>query len=101
MSLVINVLGVRPARCLRDERFAGIRANADVLRGKRRESTLCTTFVVLIDNWFIQDEPDTSCVEQLHVSPKEAFNKFKGKQIIGKPADFSDRVSNKPKTGYQ
>lgn len=50
---------------------------------------------------YCEDETDTSCVEQLHISPKEAYNKFKGKQIVGKPADFSDHVSNKPKTGYQ
>jgi len=40
-------------------------------------------------------------VEQLHISAKEAFNKFKGKQIVGKPVDFSDRLSNKPRTGYK
>ena len=61
---------------------------------------LYITFIVLIDR-FIQDEPDSSCVEQLHISAKEAFNKFKGKQIVGKPVDFSDRLSNKPRTGYK
>lgn len=54
-----------------------------------------------INNLFIQDEPDSSCVEQLHISAKEAFNKFKGKQIVGKPVDFSDRLSSKPRTGYK
>ncbi|KAH0952601.1 hypothetical protein HN011_005179 [Eciton burchellii] len=48
-----------------------------------------------------EEEPDSCCVEQLHISAKEAFNKFKGKQIIGKPVDFSDHVSNKPRTGYK
>ncbi|EFN65524.1 Probable dynactin subunit 2 [Camponotus floridanus] len=41
---------------------------------------------------YCEDEPDSSCVEQLHISAKEAFNKFKGKQIVGKPVDFSDRL---------
>ncbi|KMQ92999.1 putative dynactin subunit 2-like protein [Lasius niger] len=50
---------------------------------------------------YCEDEPDSSCVEQLHISAKEAFNKFKGKQIVGKPTDFSDRLSNKPRTGYK
>lgn len=50
---------------------------------------------------YCEDEPDSSCVEQLHISAKEAFNKFKGKQIVGKPVDFSDRLSNKPRTGYK
>ncbi|KAL6439419.1 hypothetical protein ACFW04_003928 [Cataglyphis niger] len=50
---------------------------------------------------YCEDESDSSCVEQLHISAKEAFNKFKGKQIVGKPVDFSDRLSNKPRTGYK
>ncbi|TGZ55722.1 dynactin subunit 2 [Temnothorax longispinosus] len=50
---------------------------------------------------YCEDEPDTSCVEKLHISAKEAFNKFKGKQILGKPVDFSDRLSSKPRTGYK
>ncbi|EZA62423.1 hypothetical protein DMN91_003632 [Ooceraea biroi] len=48
-----------------------------------------------------EEEPDSCCVEQLHISANEAFNKFKGKQIIGKPVDFSDRVTTKPRTGYK
>ncbi|XP_020282103.1 dynactin subunit 2 [Pseudomyrmex gracilis] len=50
---------------------------------------------------YCEDEPDGSCVEQLHISAKEAFNKFKGKQIVGKPVDFSDSLSAKPRTGYK
>lgn len=50
---------------------------------------------------YCEDEPDSSCVEQLHISAKEAFNKFKGKQIVGKPVDFSDRLSSKLRTGYK
>ncbi|XP_012233285.1 dynactin subunit 2 [Linepithema humile] len=50
---------------------------------------------------YCEEEPDSTCVEQLHISAKEAFNKFKGKQIVGKPVDFSDRVSNRPRTGYK
>ncbi|XP_011136651.1 dynactin subunit 2 [Harpegnathos saltator] len=50
---------------------------------------------------YCEDEPDSSCVEQLHISAKEAFNKFKGKQIIGEHVDFSDRLSYKPRTGYK
>ncbi|KAL0107599.1 hypothetical protein PUN28_014717 [Cardiocondyla obscurior] len=50
---------------------------------------------------YCEDEPESSCVEQLHISAKEAFGKFKGKQIVGKPVDFSDCLSNKPRTGYK
>lgn len=50
---------------------------------------------------YCEEEPDSTCVEQLHISAKEAFTKFKGKQIVGKPVDFSDRLSNRPRTGYK
>lgn len=46
-------------------------------------------------------EDDTDSIEKLHISATEAFNKFKGKYMVGKNVDFSDRISLKPRTGYK
>ncbi|XP_034948789.1 dynactin subunit 2 [Chelonus insularis] len=47
---------------------------------------------------YSEDESDS--IERLHISASEAFNKFKGKHIVTKGVDFSDRISRKPRTGY-
>ncbi|XP_060803481.1 dynactin subunit 2 [Amyelois transitella] len=52
------------------------------------------------------DQPDTfeeeenECIEQLHLSVKDSFNKFKGKFLTGN-VDFSDRLSRKTRIGYR
>lgn len=45
-------------------------------------------------------EEDNDSIEILHISATEGFNKFKGKHLINKGVDFSDRLSRKPRTGY-
>ncbi|XP_012256420.2 dynactin subunit 2 [Athalia rosae] len=45
-------------------------------------------------------EEDNDSIERLHISATEAFNKFKGKRLENKGLDFSDRLSRKPRTGY-
>ncbi|XP_057321504.1 dynactin subunit 2 [Microplitis mediator] len=47
-----------------------------------------------------ENEDETESIEKLHISASEAFNKFKGKQVVTKGVDFSDRISRKPRTGY-
>ncbi|KAK0174692.1 hypothetical protein PV327_010430 [Microctonus hyperodae] len=46
------------------------------------------------------NEEETDAIERLHISASEAFNKFKGKHVITKGVDFSDKISRKPRTGY-
>lgn len=45
------------------------------------------------------EEPETEYIERLHISPKDAYNKFKGKYLTGY-VDFSDRISRRLRTGY-
>ncbi|XP_055311658.1 dynactin subunit 2-like [Sitodiplosis mosellana] len=45
------------------------------------------------------EEPETEHIERLHISPKDAYNKFKGKYLTGY-VDFSDRISRRLRTGY-
>lgn len=45
------------------------------------------------------DEPESEHIERLHISPKDAFNRFKGKYLTGY-VDFSDRISRRLRTGY-
>ncbi|XP_026739297.1 dynactin subunit 2 isoform X2 [Trichoplusia ni] len=50
------------------------------------------------------DQPDpiekeeNECIEELHLSVKDSFNKFKGKFLAG-TVDFSDRLSRKSRIG--
>ncbi|XP_048478393.1 dynactin subunit 2 [Plutella xylostella] len=46
------------------------------------------------------EEEENECIEQLHVSVKDSFNKFKGKFLTGN-VDFSDRLSRKTRIGYR
>ncbi|XP_045483903.1 dynactin subunit 2 [Pieris rapae] len=46
------------------------------------------------------EEEDNECIEQLHLSVKDSFNKFKGKFLTGN-VDFSDRLSRKSRIGYR
>ncbi|XP_043272491.1 dynactin subunit 2 [Venturia canescens] len=48
----------------------------------------------------IYAEDETDSIERLHTSATEAFNKFKGKRVLSQGVDFSDRISRKPRTGY-
>ncbi|XP_012270455.1 dynactin subunit 2 [Orussus abietinus] len=45
-----------------------------------------------------EDENDS--IDKLQINAAEAFSKFKGKRVVGKEVDFSDRISYKPRTGY-
>lgn len=44
-------------------------------------------------------EEENECIERLHISTKDSYNKFKGKYLTG-PIDFSDRIGRKIRTGY-
>ncbi|XP_049873765.1 dynactin subunit 2 isoform X2 [Pectinophora gossypiella] len=44
------------------------------------------------------EEEENECIEQLHLSVKDSFNKFKGKFLTG-TVDFSDRLSRKTRIG--
>ncbi|XP_063825798.1 dynactin subunit 2 [Ostrinia nubilalis] len=46
------------------------------------------------------EEEENECIEQLHLSVKDSFNKFKGKFLTG-AVDFSDRLSRKTRIGYR
>ncbi|XP_051173396.1 dynactin subunit 2 [Leptopilina boulardi] len=43
---------------------------------------------------------ESDSVEVLHCNSNEAFKKFKGKYVLSENVDFSDRVSQKLRTGY-
>lgn len=45
------------------------------------------------------EEPENECIERLHISSKDSYNKFKGKYLTGH-VDFSDRIGKKVRTGY-
>ncbi|XP_053987382.1 dynactin subunit 2 [Hylaeus volcanicus] len=60
-----------------------------------------TTDLPESEQFQIYPEEETDSIEKLHISATEAFNKFKGKQVINEGIDFSDCVSFKPKTGYK
>lgn len=46
------------------------------------------------------EEEENECIEQLHLSVKDSFNKFKGRFLTG-AVDFSDRLSRKSRIGYR
>ncbi|XP_045536363.1 dynactin subunit 2 [Papilio machaon] len=46
------------------------------------------------------EEEENESIEQLHLSVKDSFNKFKGKFLTGN-VDFSDRLSRKTRIGYR
>lgn len=46
------------------------------------------------------EEEENECIEQLHLSVKDSFNKFKGK-LVSENVDFSDRLSRRIRTGYR
>lgn len=45
------------------------------------------------------EETENECIERLHISTKDSYNKFKGKYLTGN-VDFSDRVGRKSRSGY-
>lgn len=45
------------------------------------------------------EESENDCIERLHISTKESYNKFKGKYLTGN-VDFSDRIGRKTRSGY-
>lgn len=45
------------------------------------------------------EEPESENIERLHISTKDAYNRFKGKYLTGY-VDFSDRISRRLRTGY-
>lgn len=45
------------------------------------------------------EENESECIERLHITTKESYNKFKGKYLTGN-VDFSDRVGRKIRSGY-
>lgn len=47
----------------------------------------------------LYDEPESEHIERLHLSTKDAYNKFKGKYLTGY-VDFSDRISRHLRSGY-
>ncbi|XP_022837964.1 dynactin subunit 2 [Spodoptera litura] len=46
------------------------------------------------------EEEENESIEQLHLSVKDSFNKFKGRFLTG-AVDFSDRLSRKSRIGYR
>ncbi|CAG4982858.1 unnamed protein product [Colias eurytheme] len=46
------------------------------------------------------EDEENECIEQLHLSVKDSFNKFRGKFLTGN-VDFSDRLSRKSRIGYR
>ncbi|XP_076233158.1 dynactin subunit 2 [Calliopsis andreniformis] len=60
-----------------------------------------TTDLPECEQFQIYSEDETDTIEKLHISATEAFNKFKGKHVVNKGIDFSDRISLKPRTGYK
>lgn len=45
------------------------------------------------------EETESEGIERLHISTKDAYNKFKGKYLTGY-VDFSDRISRRLRSGY-
>lgn len=45
-------------------------------------------------------EEENESIERIHLSASEAFNKFKGKSLVGNKVDFSERISRRIRTGY-
>ncbi|XP_031636341.1 dynactin subunit 2 [Contarinia nasturtii] len=45
------------------------------------------------------EEPENENIERLHISTKDAYNRFKGKYLTGF-VDFSDRISGRLRSGY-
>lgn len=45
------------------------------------------------------EETESENIERLHISTKDAYNKFKGKYLTGY-VDFSDRISRRLRSGY-
>jgi len=45
------------------------------------------------------EETENECIERLHISSQDSYNKFKGKYLTGH-VDFSDRIGKKVRTGY-
>uniref|UniRef100_A0A1B6CNR5 Dynactin subunit 2 n=1 Tax=Clastoptera arizonana TaxID=38151 RepID=A0A1B6CNR5_9HEMI len=43
---------------------------------------------------------NADCIERLHISAKDALKTFKGKSLVPRNVDFSDRLSKKIRTGY-
>lgn len=48
---------------------------------------------------YYNEEIENESIERLHLSSKEAYNKFRGKFLTGY-VDFSDRLGKKARTGY-
>uniref|UniRef100_U5EW30 Putative dynamitin n=1 Tax=Corethrella appendiculata TaxID=1370023 RepID=U5EW30_9DIPT len=48
---------------------------------------------------FYDEEPNNECIERLHLSTKDSYNRFKGKYLTGS-VDFSDRIDKKFRSGY-
>lgn len=59
-----------------------------------------TTDLPESEQFQLYPEDQSNSIEEIHISATEAFNKFKGKHV-SKGADFSDRISLKPRTGYK
>ncbi|XP_066584141.1 dynactin subunit 2 [Prorops nasuta] len=49
----------------------------------------------------VYSEDENEIVERIRTTPSEAFNKFKDKNISSEHVDFSERITRKPRTGYQ
>lgn len=60
-----------------------------------------TTDLPESEQFQLYSEDESDSIEKLHISATEAFNKFKGKNVVSKGIDFSDRVSLKLRTGYK
>lgn len=49
------------------------------------------------DNFY---EPENEPVERIHISSEDAYNRFKGKFLNASSVDFSERVTQRIRTGY-
>ena len=48
---------------------------------------------------YYEEELENEHIERLHISTKDAYNRFKGKYLTGY-VDFSDRIGRKSRPGY-
>ncbi|XP_037929267.1 dynactin subunit 2-like [Teleopsis dalmanni] len=48
---------------------------------------------------YYEEEPENESIERLHISPSDAFNRFRGAALEGS-VDFSDRIGRRQCRGY-
>lgn len=49
---------------------------------------------------YYEEEGDSEHIDRLHISTKDAYNRFKGSFLSGY-VDFSDRIGKQSRPGYE